>query len=471
MKLLKACRPLILALLLGWLAGSAQAQALPALPRLPLESYHPAVRAQLKQAYERAQQNPRDAQASGQLGMLLLAYEQHEAAATCFQRARALAPQEFRWGYYLGVAQAALGQAAAAAATLQGARSLQADYLPAQLKLAEALLFNQQLNESQALLEELVRAQPASAHARFLLGKVYAAQRETAAAFEQLRRAVEIAPHFGQAHYALALALRDAGQREQAAQHFALSQQHKLVRPYLADPLLEAVAALNLSALDAYRKGVQFEAEGRLEPAAAEYRNALKLNPQLAQAYVNLLVIHAKLNQFAQVEEVYQAAQTHAPNTVELQLNYAIALSAQGNRAGAAQALQRCLEINPYYAAAHFNLGLLAEQQLKLDEAERRYRAAIENDPQHRLARFQLARILAQRGELSAAIEQLQQTLALEDENSARFRYALAAVYARAGERAKALPQMRKARELALAYKQTDLLAAIERDLKLLEQK
>jgi tetratricopeptide (TPR) repeat protein len=468
---MKAHHSLILALLLCGLARPAIAQALPELPRLPLDSYHPSVRAQLKQASDRAQQQPREAQTSGQLGMLLLAYEQHDTAVTCFQRTRALSPQEFRWAYYLGVVQASRGEYTEAVATLQAALVLQVDYLPAQLKLAEALLSVQRFNESQALLEKLLRAQPASSHAHFWLGKIYAAQRAIAAAIEHLRRAVELAPRFGQAHYALALVLRDAGQREQAAEHFKLSQQYKLVRPYLADPLLEAVAALNLSALEAYRKGVQLEAEGRLEQAAAEYRNALELNPQLAQAYVNLLVIHGKLNQYAQVEEVYQTALAQAPNTVELHLNYAIALLAQGNRAGAAQALQRCLEINPYYAAAHFNLGLLAEQQTKLDEAERRYRAALENDPQHRLARFHLARILVQRGELTTAIEQLQQTLTPEDENTARFRYALAAVYARAGERAKALPHARKARELALAYKQTDLLAAIERDLKLLEQR
>src|SRR4029434_3208874 len=107
------------------------------------------------------------------------------------------------WGYYLGVTQAALGRHAEAAATLQAALAWQADYWAAPLKLAQVLLATQQLNESQALLEKILRAQPASPHAHFLLGKVYAAKRDTAAASEQLRRAVELAPRFGQAHYAL----------------------------------------------------------------------------------------------------------------------------------------------------------------------------------------------------------------------------------------------------------------------------
>ena len=57
-----------------------------------------------------------------------------------------------------------------------------------------------------------------------------------------------------------------------------------------------------------------------------------------------------------------------------------------------------------------------------------------------------------------------------EDAETPRYLYALGAAYARTGDRANAMRTLRAARDLAATWKQTDLLARIERDLKTLEQ-
>ena len=74
------------------------------------------------------------------------------------------------------------------------------------------------------------------------------------------------------------MAFRDMGDAGKAAEHLQLSQQNKLIRPFLADPLMSAVADLNSGAADRLRKGVQLEAEGRLEESIAEHRRALEIN-------------------------------------------------------------------------------------------------------------------------------------------------------------------------------------------------
>ena len=61
-------------------------------------------------------------------------------------------------------------------------------------------------------------------------------------------------------------------------------------------------------------------------------------------------------------------------------------------------------------------------------------------------------------------------TLTPEDENTPRYLYALAAAYARSGDREKALNFARKAREQAAARGQTRLLTTIEKDIRALEQ-
>src|SRR5512138_2541682 len=93
-----------LLLVLGVAAGAS----LPPLPKLPLDTYEASVRAPIEQALKAAEARPRDAERSGQLGMVLYANEQYEFAAVCFERAQALAPAEPRWHYFLGRTQSNL---------------------------------------------------------------------------------------------------------------------------------------------------------------------------------------------------------------------------------------------------------------------------------------------------------------------------------------------------------------------------
>ena len=78
--------------------------------------------------------------------------------------------------------------------------------------------------------------------------------------------------------------------------------------------------------------------------------------------------------------------------------------------------------------------------------------------------------MLIYKSRLPEAIEHLQQTLLPEDAETPRFTYALAAAYARAGDKASAVKFARIARDKAAALKQTELLSQIEKDLRVLEQ-
>jgi predicted Zn-dependent protease len=128
--------------------AKSQAQGLPALPSIVLENCGPEIREQVRKAYTDAQTKPRDAQASGWLGMTLHTYEQYEFASVCYERAHLLAPTEFRWAYYLGVVQAELGKQHEVATAFKAALRQDPNHLPAQLRLANALLAASQLSES-----------------------------------------------------------------------------------------------------------------------------------------------------------------------------------------------------------------------------------------------------------------------------------------------------------------------------------
>jgi tetratricopeptide (TPR) repeat protein len=409
---------------------------IPPLPELQLETYEPGIREPIAEAYRSAQQKPQDAERNGRLGMLLYANEQYELAAACFERARAFAPGDAAWPYYLGRAQVYLARSAGAADSLRTALRLRPGYLPARLMLAKSLLDAGQADESRALYQALVNEHPEAAEAHYGLGRIAAARGDPAAAAAHLEKACALFPGFGAAHFALARAYRDLGENEKAQAQLALYQKDKLGWPSVTDPLLTSVLELKTGANARLRKGIELAEAGELKAAAEEHEKALLADPKLVRAHVNLIRIYGTLGEPEKAAEHYRAA----------------------------------VAIDPSLAEAHNNYAYLLMMSGKLQEAAEQYRAAIDSKPDHRMAHFNLGRILVQQGRLPEAIEHFRQTLGPEDEETPRCTYALGAAYARAGNREEALKYMREAREKATARGQSELLGSIERDLRVLEQ-
>ncbi len=149
-------------LILSLLAPGAAAQtAAPALPHLALDTYPAKVREAVAGAYREAQARPTDAAAAGSLALLLHAWEQWDAAHQAYTRTAALAPRAFDWPYLDACVLQRLARHADAVSRLEAALAISPGYLPARVKLAEALLEAGQLDESQRLFEGLVET-PAS---------------------------------------------------------------------------------------------------------------------------------------------------------------------------------------------------------------------------------------------------------------------------------------------------------------------
>ncbi|MGH9800412.1 MAG: tetratricopeptide repeat protein, partial [Blastocatellia bacterium] len=286
---------------------SASAQTLPDLPKIAFDNFGQVIRDQVRKADEEARRNPNDAVVVGKLAMILQTYEDHELAAAVYRQARRLQPNEFQWIYLLATCQSALGKHSEAATTYREALAKKPDYLPAQFKLADSLLAMNELAESRKLYEAVIAKEARAAQPHYGLGRIKTKLGDKSA-IENLQRAVELSPSWGAAHYALAMAYRSAGNAAKTAEHFQLSQQNKLVRPFLLDPLMNAVADLNSGAAEKLRRGVELEAEGRLEESIAEHLRALEINPQYLQVHVNLIQLYGRTRQPSKAEEHYRAA-------------------------------------------------------------------------------------------------------------------------------------------------------------------
>jgi tetratricopeptide (TPR) repeat protein len=401
--------------------------------------------------------------------MVLHAHQRHDLAARCYERSRRLEPANFRWAYYLGWARAELGEQEDAVAAFREALRLNPEYDPTALRLAESLRAAGRVEESGEVLEGVVARNPDSATAHFGLARFLASRGDDQAALAAYLRACEIFPPYGAAHYALAQFYRKLGREGEARQHVALYEKNRNLVPPERDPLRDEVRELVSEAVPHLRRGIALEEVGRLEEAVEAHLKALEIDPELVYGHANLIILYARLGQKQKAEEHYRQAVRLNPYYADSHYNYGVMLLEDGRNAEAEQAFKKAIEANPYHVDAHYNLGHLLETQGKLDEALEHFRQAVARRPDHRAAHFRIGRILVHRGELQEAIRHLQQTLTPQDSQTPTYLYALASAYARARDRDRAIEYAHKAREMAAAYGQTKLLAAIERDLKLLE--
>ncbi len=443
---------------------------LPELNKVNTEEFVPAVKDEVERAYQSVQDNPEEAAANGELGMILHAHKQHQAAMVAYRRAHLLAPDEFSWLYLLGILQAAEAEHEDAVATLREASERRPAYPPVQLRLADSLLELGRIEEAASVYEEVNGAETHAAAAWYGLGRTHSATGDHEAAAEAFRKATELFPEYGAAHYSLALAYRRLGRDEAAKPHFRLSEEHKLTIPPRRDPVLARVRQRNAGALDLIQAGLNFEKEGDLEQAVEAHLRALEVDPRIAQAHVNLISLYARLGDAEKAERHYQSAMEINPDLPDCHYNYGVLLYNRNDLPGAEKCFRNALEINPYYAEAHNNLGVLLERKGDTAAAEKHYRAAVENKPDYRLAHFHLGRVLTNRRRFAEGIAHFKKTLEPEDTQTSQYLYALGAAYARAGDGGNAARYLRLARDSARSHDQRELLASIEHSLNTLQK-
>lgn len=76
-------------------------------------------------------------------------------------------------------------------------------------------------------------------------------------------------------------------------------------------------------------------------------------------------------------------------------------------------AYQRACSINPAFADGHYNIGVLLQEQGRLDDAAAAYQRAVTLEPGHADAHNSLGFVLREQGQFAAAVVSLQRALAL----------------------------------------------------------
>jgi DNA-binding transcriptional MerR regulator len=113
----------------------------------------------------------------------------------------------------------------------------------------------------------------------------------------------------------------------------------------------------------------------KMEEAAAAYRKALVVDPDLVPAIVNLANIHYAHDELIEAQALYERAIGLEPDFFEAHFNLGNIYHDLGRFAEAQTCYQQALRLNPTYADAHFYLAVTFEKMGMSSEARPHWRA------------------------------------------------------------------------------------------------
>jgi len=164
--------------------------------------------------------------------------------------------------------------------------------------------------------------------------------------------------------------------------------------------------------------GNAFKLLGQLEKAIDNFHQALALHPNNISAYNNLGTLFRDQKNFDQAITYYQQALKLEPKYVEGYVNLGTAYREQGQVTEAIACYQHALSLNPRHLGAYYQLGIAWQEQAHLAEAITCYQTILSLDPQYVRAYNELGRILQKQKQYSEALAYYQQALHLSPQSA-----------------------------------------------------
>lgn len=214
--------------------------------------------------------------------------------------------------------------------------------------------------------------------------------------------------------------------------------------------------------------------QGELAKAIDEYRAALVVRPSY-YSYHGLGSALAKQGRNTEAVEALRNAAELSPDKSEAQNNLAAALFRTGRMSEAIEHWRKSLALDERNAETHASLALALSQTGSLTEAITHWERALEIEPKNLAAASALAWIYATSPDDSIrdgakAVPAAERMIKAAGKANARMLRVLAAAYAEAGRFAEATAMAQRARDLAQAEGNEQLVATLERNIEQFER-
>jgi tetratricopeptide (TPR) repeat protein len=246
---------------------------------------------------------------------------------------------------------------------------------------------------------------PSSSEDWTQLGVILAKQQKYEDAAADFRRAFQLNPEDVWALQNLAQSLKDLGRRDEAIREYrhALAVNPRFGLAWLGLGQMFEKMGRKAEAEDCYRKALLnrnriFRApelttlarfcasRGGYEAAAANYEDAIKLNPSDATLYVEAGQNLSAWGHHAEAEQRYSEAVKLSPDSIQAHFLFGLELGRDGKPADAAGQFREAVRIMPDLPEARFNLGLALVNEQKYSEAFSQFEKVLEQDPTNAMA-------------------------------------------------------------------------------------
>lgn len=405
----------VLLILACWFGLSSVAVSLIPMPPLDLSGMDARVQELFQNQKARLLAEPNDADAWGELGMTLMAYERDAEAIPCLRNAIILSPEEFRWHYSLGLAISSVDRSEAIASFREALRLRPEDSL-ANARIGELLLADGRTDEASQFLERSLQSRSDSA-ARVLqaLARVRLLQGDAKDALRLAQEANQLIPEARMILEVIAQAQHRLGNSEEASSLVRkLNGLRSEPLPW-NDPYAASVLAHRLSASHVSEQMMQAIAEGRpalaIQLGEATGRNADEQTAiRLSEAYV---AVDRTVDALAVLNQLQQSN----PDKAELPFRLGVVHFLRSEWQLAVNAFQRTISLAPYHELAWYNLG---QSQIRLGqttEAITSFQKSLTINPANVNARLALANTYLESGDRKNA-EAMLELLELRDQSN-----------------------------------------------------
>jgi tetratricopeptide (TPR) repeat protein len=211
---------------------------------------------------------------------------------------------------------------------------------------------------------EVLKIEPQSPRALFLLGLIFHEINEIDKAITFYRKAVLSDRDLVGAYYNLGSIFQEKGEPEEAMAYY------------------RKVLDIDPNFADAWNgSGILFYERGQLEEAITYYQKAIEIDPQFVDAYYNLGKALQSKGEPDKAITNYQKALRLNPNSPEVLNNLGYCLQEKGQSAEALRYFQKAVDLDPDFAEAYYNLALYHQDRNLIEKALEHYKKAIELKP------------------------------------------------------------------------------------------
>jgi cytochrome c-type biogenesis protein CcmH/NrfG len=358
---------------------------MPEPPVVDLSQADPEVAQVIQRATAEVKAAPRDANAWGKLGMLLLAHDFDTESRAAFRTAAELNPSDYRWPYLEGLTRV-LYEPEAGLDTLRRAAELSpADRPEPRLRVAELLIERGELDSASKLASDTLTS-GMSTRAELILARVAAARGDWQGVLDHSAKCTTD-PRCARAAALLrgqALAARGETASAEAEFRTASTLQEP---PAWPDPVVAEVesqrvgtTAMLAHAAELLDRGRAREAMMMLDRVVAKAPNSSEPTLRLGQALIRL----------GDASTARRMLETHAirfPTSVEGWFNLGVARFQMDDVKGAAEAFRQAIQLKPDHALAHFNLGHCYRKLGDKPAAKAAFEEALRCRPDHQPSR------------------------------------------------------------------------------------